>query len=332
MRRGDFPPPREVNPRVAQALEAIVLKSMALRPSDRYPTAQALADEVERWLADEPITAWREPLRERARRRISGRPALPWPPSPRPCSPRHSASPPFCSSRRVPTPLKSANLELAAANQRASDANRDLLLANTRERARFELSLEAIKTFHAGVSEDLLLKEKQFGGLRTKLLRGATDFYDRLEGLLAGQADHRSRAALGQAYHDIGELTARIGSQADALAALKRGTELRLALATEADADAGTTLNAAQSLIAVGDLQEATGEPEGALASFKQARDLLEPLAQNVPESHRFRAAVAKCLHGIARVEYNSGRAQEALAAHEQARTIRQSLAVSSDH
>ena len=50
----------------------------------------------------------------------------------------------------------------------------------------------------------MLLKEKQFDGLRTKLLRGATTFYVRLEDLLKEQADRRSRAALGQAYHEIG--------------------------------------------------------------------------------------------------------------------------------
>jgi hypothetical protein len=42
--------------------------------------------------------------------------------------------------------------------------------------------------FHAGVSEDLLLKQKEFGALRTKLLRGAQEFYRKLEGLLGGQA------------------------------------------------------------------------------------------------------------------------------------------------
>src|SRR5262249_59571953 len=141
------------------------------------------------------------------------------------------------------------------------------------------LSFKAIKRFRAGVSEDLLLKEKQFDGLRTKLLRGATDFYKRLESLLAGQADDRSRASLGQAYHDIGELTARIGSQAEALAALKRGAELRLALAAEPDADAEAKLKAGESLIAVGDLNETTGEYPKALASFNQARDLLQPLS-----------------------------------------------------
>jgi len=40
---------------------------MALRPEDRYPTPKALADDLERWMADEPVTAWREPFSRRAR-------------------------------------------------------------------------------------------------------------------------------------------------------------------------------------------------------------------------------------------------------------------------
>jgi hypothetical protein len=76
---------------------------------------------------------------------------------------------------------KSANLDLDLANRHVRDSNRDLELANQWERARFDLALEAIKTFHSGVSEDVLIKEKQFDGLRTKLLDGATAFYNRLE-------------------------------------------------------------------------------------------------------------------------------------------------------
>ena len=53
--------------------------------------------------------------------------------------------------------------------------------------------MDAIKLFHGEVSEDFLLKEKPFEALRTKLLRGAADFYSKLEGLLAGQTD-RPRA------------------------------------------------------------------------------------------------------------------------------------------
>ena len=57
--------------------------------------------------------------------------------------------------------------------------------------------MEAIKLFHGEVSQDLLLKEKQFEALRTKLLRGAARFYGKLEGLLKGQEDSSSRKALG---------------------------------------------------------------------------------------------------------------------------------------
>ena len=59
--RGEFPPPRQVNPSVPAALEAVCLKAMAMKPEDRYASPRALADDVERWLADEPVSAYREP-------------------------------------------------------------------------------------------------------------------------------------------------------------------------------------------------------------------------------------------------------------------------------
>ena len=34
---------------------------MATKPEDRYATCRALAEDVERWMADEPVTAWPEP-------------------------------------------------------------------------------------------------------------------------------------------------------------------------------------------------------------------------------------------------------------------------------
>ena len=68
IRAGDFPPPRSVDPTIDPALEAVCLKAMAPAPEDRYASCLALADDVERWAADEPVSAWREPLGRRARR------------------------------------------------------------------------------------------------------------------------------------------------------------------------------------------------------------------------------------------------------------------------
>jgi serine/threonine-protein kinase len=66
--RGEFVPPRRVKPEVPASLEAVCLKAMALRPRDRYVSALALAADVEHWLADEPIAAYREPVAVRLRR------------------------------------------------------------------------------------------------------------------------------------------------------------------------------------------------------------------------------------------------------------------------
>ena len=50
------------------ALEAICLRTMATRTEDRYGSARELADNVDRWLADEPVRACREPLSTRLAR------------------------------------------------------------------------------------------------------------------------------------------------------------------------------------------------------------------------------------------------------------------------
>jgi tetratricopeptide (TPR) repeat protein/tRNA A-37 threonylcarbamoyl transferase component Bud32 len=60
-RRGEVVAARQRKASVSAALEAVCQKAMAKRPEDRYPTAQALADEVQRWLAGEPVKAWPEP-------------------------------------------------------------------------------------------------------------------------------------------------------------------------------------------------------------------------------------------------------------------------------
>jgi serine/threonine protein kinase len=61
VRNGRFAGPRQVRRKITPALEAICLKAMALRPEDRYASAGALADDLEHWLADEPVAAYREP-------------------------------------------------------------------------------------------------------------------------------------------------------------------------------------------------------------------------------------------------------------------------------
>src|SRR5262249_24632373 len=70
VKAGEIPHPRSLDARIAPGLEAICLKALALRPEDRYETAEALKADLERWLADEPIAARRDPWMSRVWRGI----------------------------------------------------------------------------------------------------------------------------------------------------------------------------------------------------------------------------------------------------------------------
>jgi serine/threonine-protein kinase len=65
-RCAEFTPPRALVSAVPRGLEAICLRAMSLRPKDRYASARLLADDVEAWLADEPVKARREPWTTRS--------------------------------------------------------------------------------------------------------------------------------------------------------------------------------------------------------------------------------------------------------------------------
>ncbi|HEV3263103.1 MAG TPA: serine/threonine-protein kinase [Gemmataceae bacterium] len=73
---GQVVPPGQVRKDVPPALEAVCLRAMALRPGDRYSSALGLAADLENWLADEPASAWAEPLRVRLRRWLMRHTAL----------------------------------------------------------------------------------------------------------------------------------------------------------------------------------------------------------------------------------------------------------------
>jgi tetratricopeptide (TPR) repeat protein len=60
--------PRRLDRKVPAELETIVLKALEKNPADRYGTAQELADDLERFLKDEPIRARRPTAVQRARK------------------------------------------------------------------------------------------------------------------------------------------------------------------------------------------------------------------------------------------------------------------------
>jgi WD40 repeat protein/tetratricopeptide (TPR) repeat protein len=69
-------PPSRVNPRVPRDLETICLTCLAKEPGRRYPSALALAQDLERYRAGEAILARRERLPARLWRHVKRRPLL----------------------------------------------------------------------------------------------------------------------------------------------------------------------------------------------------------------------------------------------------------------
>jgi serine/threonine protein kinase/tetratricopeptide (TPR) repeat protein len=287
VQRNEFAPPRRLDPTLDRALEAICLKAMATRPEDRYATPRALADDLDRWMADEPVGAWREPWTRSLIRWLT----------------RHRTGVTAAAAA-----LLAALAGLGTVLGVQTRANAQLMAKNTqldesfrREADRFGLAMDAINLFHGDVSEDLLLKEKPFETLRGKLLKGAADFYGKLERKLEGQTDPKSRAALGRAYFDLASLTNQIGDQKKAIEVHRKAMAVRRELASRPGADAESTLDLARSLYAIAVMQAGAKDMAGALASLREAIALAEGLEASGRASDAVRNALALSLnyHGI---------------------------------
>jgi serine/threonine-protein kinase len=290
--RGGFSPPRKVKGWIDPALEAICLKAMATDPARRYRTPRALADDVEHWLADEPVSARPELFADKARR---------W-------------------AKRNRTAVTGAVVALVAGVIGLSTvlavqtrANAELAAANRRVEQRYTLALEAIKTFHTGVSEDVLLKNDNLKPLRDRLLKDAARFYERLGGQLSGQPDRPSRRALGHALTEMAGLAAKIGAMEQAIAGYRQALAVRRGLAEEVDADREAKAEVPRSLIDLGVALSGSGRTDEARASFEEARTLLEGRTSADLTVTQFQGDLARCDYELGLLLENTGKRKESM-------------------
>jgi eukaryotic-like serine/threonine-protein kinase len=163
VQRGNFPPPRQIDTAIDRALEAVCLKAMALRPEDRYGTPRALAEDLERWMADEPVAAWVEPFSRRARRWAQrNRTAV--------TTAAVAVLVALAGTATVLTVQTRANRDLREANARTL-RERDLARQN------FDLARRAVDDYLTRVGQNPLLKEQGLHDLRHELLEAALTYY-----------------------------------------------------------------------------------------------------------------------------------------------------------
>jgi hypothetical protein len=154
---GDVRAPRDVEPALDKALEAVCLKVMAMKPADRYATGRALAEDIERWPADEPVSAWREPISRRVRRWANRNRTVVATAAVALCARVVGLSALLAVQTRAKAEVTRALAGERDANRALAASNDELPRSRASVQARYELAVEAIQAFHTGVSEDVLL-------------------------------------------------------------------------------------------------------------------------------------------------------------------------------
>ena len=291
VQRGEFAPPRQIIPKIDRALEAIS-KAMALLPEDRYATPRALAEDTEQWMADEPVTAWREPRVTRIAR---------W------------------ARRHRPLVAGAAALLFAA----VVALSLGTVLIN-RERARAEANFRqarsAVDEYFTKVSESKLLDVPGLQPLRKELLESARKYY---EGFLA-QRDHDSnvRAEAAATYYRLALLTQLIGSPEAAVALYRKAIELYEELARAKPGLARFQSDLAICCNDLGNLYRISGRSADALATIKKSLAIREPLARAHSGLARYQNELAKSYGNLAAVHGEAGRPMDALDSCRRAREI----------
>ncbi len=324
VQRGEFAPPRRHDPTIDRALESVCKKAMAHQPADRYASPKALSEDIERWMADEPVSAWPEPLSRRVRRWANRNRTAVTSAAVALFAGVVGLSAVLAVQTRAKAEVTRALARETNAKEALEAANDELERSKTAVQERYDLAMDAIKTFHTGVSEDFLLKQDQFKELRDRLLRSAQDFYGKLSALLGRETEPASRQALLASNFELADLTGKVGIKEDALKAHRAVLAAREALAAEPGADAAATVDVGRSLIEVARLLEATGQTGEAVATCRRSESLLTGPAGTDAAA---RAALALCRARLGWLLSSTGQTADALAAYRQARADQEALA-----
>jgi eukaryotic-like serine/threonine-protein kinase len=348
-------PARQLQPKVPRDLETICLKCLQKEPRKRYASAEALAEDLDRFLAGEPIRARPVGVAGRFWRWCRRRPAV-------------AALAAALALVAAAAFVSVTALWLRAENHRVR-AEDNL----ARAEANFEMARQTVDDYYVKVANDRRLREKDLEPLRQDLLQRAAAFFEKFIEERAN--DPSMQADLAKAYASLSRLADATGQSTRALeldqqalgmweklaiahpgvpeyrrqqaasnqhlAELYRGTtdklnrdQLSLAettqlqalaiqepLASEYSNEPGYQADVARSYNSLGNLyRRLTGRSADAEAAYRKAvqgwKDLVEQHGQ-VPE---YQAGLANAYNGLGVLFKNQGRRSEADAALTNAR------------
>jgi tetratricopeptide (TPR) repeat protein len=247
-------PPRQVNPSVSPALEAVCLKALSKPPVDRYTSATELAREVQRYLADEPVLAYSEPWTRRAAR---------W-------ARKHRTAVAAAAGLLV-----TSTVALSVGTVLIGRERNEAVAQRNEARVQGQQARQTVNDMYTGVAE---------GWLEDRLDPKQKEF---MEKALAYYQDYTSQAASdpavklehGRIYQRMGDIHAKFGQQREAERAYDRAIALIAPLAQAAPRDAEAARAQAVAWTRLGNLLFRQDRTDEAGHLYAQAEDLLRPLA-----------------------------------------------------
>jgi serine/threonine-protein kinase len=292
--------PRRLDRRVPTDLETIALKCLEKDPHRRYAGADALADDLERWLAGQPIRA-----------RAVGPGGRIW----RACCRRPQVA--GLSAALVLAFLGGLagitwQWHRAEANLRAADRS-------------FRQARQAVDTLYTRTYVEGLFSKPGLEPLRPEILREILRYYR--DFLAERRDDPALRAELAEACYRAGNITGELGDKAGGLEALRQALPLYEILARETPPRAGSRAGLARCVHTIAILEASTGQKERAIASYTRARELFGALAQESPGQPWIRATQSAVYGNLANLLMMSGDHTGARRAYEDALAIQERLA-----
>jgi eukaryotic-like serine/threonine-protein kinase len=317
-RHGEFPTPRKVEPDVPRALEAICLKAMALKPEERYATARELGADVEKWLADEIVTAWLEPFTARARRWMR----------------RHRALVASSGAALLVALLASITglFVLAAAEQRerglretAQEKEQDAREQQAKAEVSQQQSLDALKGMTDDGIEKLIGSKPALGPQEKAFVENALK---RWQTFAAEQGEgQRARAFRAEGVIRVAHLRLKLGQKEEARVGFLEAINQFERLAAEFPAVPQFRQNLTVGHNSLGNLLRDLGRLPEAEAAFRQAFAIGDKLAAEFPAVPQHRQVLASSHHNLCNLLRDLGKRPEAEAAYRQALAIFEKLA-----
>jgi eukaryotic-like serine/threonine-protein kinase len=304
--KGDFPAPRTLDRTIPAPLESVCLKAMALEPEARYQSVHDLAQDLEHWLADEPVAAYSERPLERLGRWLRQHRTLTY---------------------AAATALIGVTVVATAAAFLIDGGRRRETAARKEAEYNFDMAQQAVDDYLTRVSENTLLKEQNsvdIRGLRRELLENALRYYKRFASQRSD--DPLLRRRLATAYFRVGQITSDIGSAQDAIAAYRSCQEIWEKEAEANPHDDDLKSQVADCHLAIGIRQGTLGDLQNAMASFRQARSILEGVTLRHPSSETDQSRLANCYTEIAIVQGSLESEDRGLELLEKAKAIQEQL------